>query len=457
MITIDARRCGAGKTRGENNNPHDTRSINYKINALIEDNEKVLVVLPGIHLIKEYKEQFPYAKAIYSDVASNVSNELFESISDGKRLIIITHKAFLQQQIHSGTKQHYHLIIDEAFDPWKEQTISSERKDIIFDWEEHTVINNAYFDTEYCELEFVDLATNNITCDSNIVRDLTNKNWLNYVNWYQYIELTSVGKKRVSVIQELNPIILAGWKSIHIGAAAFDRTFLAMWMDKHNLSYEVIYKFVKHKTSIKIYYPILSNDKELKNSKHKKFTCPWIREQFNEFVGGVTEPVLRLKNNSDKFGAFKKEYCIKHNVAGINEYSDVEHVSLESVLNPSPELMTWFKNQWFLACEDDKEARVYTARTGYLYYQVLMRSCLRRGHKATVYTMDSRAPVDLSYYFDDIEFEEYMLNSPVSRVNKAIPLTSTERSQVKRFREKYPIHQNKSPQEVIDLIKNKAT
>lgn len=452
MITIDARGCGSGKTRGENNNPNDNRSINFKINALIEENEKVLVVLPGIELIKEYKEQFPYAKAIYSDIASNVSNELFNSIADGKRLIIITHKAFLQQKIHSGTKQHYHLIIDEAFDPWTEQTISSEKKDIIFDWEDHTVINDAYFNTDYCELEFVDLATNNITCDSNIVRDLTNSNWLNYVKWEQYLQLTSTGKKRVSVIQELNPLIISGWQSTHIAAAAFNRTFLYHWMTKHNIEFKVIYEFEKHQTPLLVYYPVLSNNKELKNSKYKKFNCPWIREQFNEFVSSVDEPVIRLKNNSDKSGVFSSETCIKHNVAGLNNLSDTRNVSLESILNASPEMAAWFKNQLML---DD----IYAARTGYLYYQVLMRSCLRRNEEATIFTIDSRAILDINAYFENLDFNEFVINLPVSQqVLKEAPLTSTERSQVKRYRDKHRGHSNLSPREVLEKInQQKAT
>jgi len=452
MITIDARRCGAGKTRGENNNPHDTRSINFKVNALVEENEKVLVVLPGIHLIKEYQQQFPYAKAIYSDISGNVANELFNSISEGDRLILITHKAFLQQVIHSGTKQHYNLIIDEAFDPWSEQTISSQRKDIIFDWEEHTIINEAFIDFDYYEIEFTDLATNNITYESNIVRDLMNKNWLNYVKRKQYDELIQTGKKRISIIQELSPYIFSGWRSIHIAAAAFEWTFLGWWMEKHEIGFEVVYPFIPHDTPIFVYYPSDSSYKEIHNSKHKKFHSPWIRDQFNEYVSSVTEPVLRLKNNIDKNGAFSKEHCVKHNVAGVNEYSHIANISLESSLNPSPELACWFRLQ-------QVGGTIYGARTGYLYYQVLMRSCLRNGEEATIYTLDSRAAICLCNYFEHIELQEFILVPPVDLkvLKKDKPLTSTERSQVKRFRDKNSLHKNKSPREVLSLIHKRAT
>jgi hypothetical protein len=464
MITIDARRCGAGKTRGENNNPQDSRSINYKINALIEDNEKVLVVLPGVNLIKEYKKQFPYATVIYSDIATNVSGELFESINNGDRLIIITHKAFLQQQIHIQTKQHYNLIIDEAFDPWKELTISSERKDIIFDWNEHALINDSFVDCDYFEIEFVDLATNNITCDSNIVRDLTNKNWLNYVKRKQYDELTSAGKKRVSVIQELHPYLLTGWSSVHLAAAAFDKTFLSWWMKKHEMAYSVIHPFIPHQTPIFMYYPDLGDGDGFNNSRNKKTTMPWVREQFNEFVASVSEPVLRLKNNVDQAGIFADEHCVKHNVAGINSYSHIQHVSLESSLNPSPEMTVWFNKQIDCAClpmNQKKDGLIYSARTGYLYYQVLMRSCLRNGQEASVFTLDSRAILAIIDYFDNYDFNEFKIHPPVQfgmkEKQKQKPLTSTERSQVKRYRANHLGCRNLTPREVLAKMKKKAT
>ena len=466
MITIDARRCGAGKTRGENNNPQDDRSINYKINALIEDNEKVLVVLPGVNLIKDYKKQFPYATVIYSDIATNVSGELFESISNGNRLIIITHKAFLQQQIHINTKQHYNLIIDEAFDPWKELTISSERKDIIFDWNEHTLINHSFIDYDYFEIEFVDLATNNITCDSNIVRDLTNKNWLNYVKRMQYDELTRAGKKRVSVIQELHPYTLTGWKSVHLAAAAFDKTFMSWWMNKYEMVYSVVHPFIPHQTPILIYYPEYDNGNEFKNSRNKKTTMPWVREQFNAFVASVSEPVLRLKNNIDQAGVFADEHCVKHNVAGINSYSHIQYVSLESSLNPSPEMTVWLnKHCWHALSMDQKkdDELIYSARTGYLYYQVLMRSCLRNGQEASVFTLDSRAILAINGYFDNFEFNEFKIHSPVKFVHgekqkqKEKALTSTERSQVKRYRENHRGCKSLTPREVLAKMNKKAT
>jgi hypothetical protein len=69
---------------------------------------------------------------------------------------------------------------------------------------------------------------------------------------------------------------------------------------------------------------------------------PWVREQLNTFVASVSEPVLRLKNNVDQAGVFADEHCVKHNVAGINSSSHIQHVSLESSLNPSPETTVWF-------------------------------------------------------------------------------------------------------------------
>ena len=460
MITIDARRCGAGKTRGENNNSQDDRSINYKINALIEDNEKVLVVLPGVNLIKDYKKQFPYATVIYSDIATNVSGELFNSISNGDRLIIITHKAFLQQQIHINTKQHYHLIIDEVFDPWKELTIASERKDIIFDWNEHTIINDGFIDYDYFEIEFVDLATNNITCDSNIVRDLTNKNWLNYVKRKQYDELTRAGKKRVSVIQELHPYTLTGWKSVHLAAAAFDKTFMSWWMKKHQMTYDTKYPFIPHQTPILIYYPEYGDSKEFNYSRNKKTTMPWVREQFNAFVASVSEPVLRLKNNIDAVGIFTDEHCVKHNVAGINSYSHIQNVSLESSLNPSPEMTVWFNKQIDCAWLDKDDNHIYSARTGYLYYQVLMRSCLRNGQEASVFTLDSRAFLSITDYFENFDYNEFQITPPVHSImnekQKDKPLTSTERSQIKRYKEKHRGWHLLSAREVLDKMTKKG-
>jgi hypothetical protein len=106
---------------------------------------------------------------------------------------------------------------------------------------------------------------------------------------------------------------------------------------------------------------------------------------------------------------------------------------------------------------------IYSARTGYLYYQVLMRSCLRNGQEASVFTLDSRAILAIIGYFDNFEFNEFKIHSPVKFVHgekqkqKEKALTSTERSQVKRYRENHRGCKFLTPREVLAKMNKKAT
>ena len=192
----------------------------------------------------------------------------------------------------------------------------------------------------------------------------------------------------------------------------------------------------------------------------KKTTMPWVREQFNAFVASVSEPVLRLKNNIDAVGIFTDEHCVKHNVAGINSYSHIQNVSLESSLNPSPEMTVWFNKQIDCAWLDKDDNHIYSARTGYLYYQVLMRSCLRNGQEASVFTLDSRAFLSITDYFENFDYNEFQITPPVHSImnekQKDKPLTSTERSQIKRYKEKHRGWHLLSAREVLDKMTQKG-
>ena len=418
MINIDSRGCGAGKSR----------EIRARING------KTIIVVPSIKLIEEYKEALPNARVITSDDSKNVQADLHAAFNIDTQLIIITHKAFLDSNILSGTRQSYNLVIDEAFDPWRSKLYNQESVDINFDW--NNIINSTP-DLDIPDWNAInfkdDIRTNDICNSSNFVRDIYHQNWNNIIKTDQYESWISDGTKRVEFVQELCPSILAGWRGVWIAAARFEVTFMYWWLVKHTLNFKITKPFERHTTVVTVHYPDDGHGGTTW-SKYKHKNTPEIKEIFHDYIKNVTDVKIRLKNNYD-VSHMDNIAVIRHNAAGINGMAGLKHVVMESSLNPSPLLGEWLKltYQTYLGIEKADQA-LFEARTGYIFYQVGMRCCLRNNEPAHFYVIDNRAVVSIAGYFDAPITKEIHYKS-----NKGpAPLTGAEKQRAIRAKKKNP-------------------
>jgi hypothetical protein len=448
MITIDSRRCGAGKTHGKNG------TIDM-IKDNISVNENTLIVLPSIKLVDEYAKNFSRSFKITSDVTSNVQAELQTAVTETYDVVIITHAAFLQSEITPSLKRNYHLIIDEAFDPWRFHDYTQEKKDQIFDWNKLVYSNISWQEPEYSTVMFDDMLTNSVTQKSTFIRDISSRNWVNFINTESLNEMLNERQFRINIIQELDPMLLSDWSSVHVAAAMFEKTFMHMWFKKHKIRFTITEAFEMHEETINIHYPD-DGDGGWDWSRNKKTTMAWLHTEFkNHFSKTIGDTkYLRLKNNIDVRCSQHEKTC-PHNAAGINDYSEIESVVLESALNPSPEMGKWLQDiaDNHLPKEDRKNA-VFAARTGYTYYQVLMRCCLRKNLPADVYVIDKRAVRQLVLYFENFELCDWIPTTPRTYIPKQQPLTSAERVKAKRLKDRYPEkYAGLKSREILDSIK----
>jgi hypothetical protein len=444
-ISVDSRRCGAGKTAG-------IGGIFDRIQLHTQRNESVLVTVPSIKLIEQYYKQFPDATVITSETVDNVQAHLHNAFNNGAELIIITHKAFQESQILSGTRGLYNLIIDEAFDPWRSQTYEQSSLDINFKWD--SLLMATPVDETWNTLHLTyDIRTNTISNSSNFVRDIYNTNWRMYIKTEQYESWTMDGTRRVEFVQELNPAVLSDWHSVHVAAAAFEKTFMYWWVLKHGIDIKVTKPFEPHTTQITIHYPDDGHGGTTW-SKYKTLNQPEIKGIFRDYVNAVGAPLLRLKNNND-FTVMNNSEVISHNAAGINGKSHYEHVVMESTLNPTPLMGEWLKMQAsnYLPSTIKADVALFEARTGYIFYQVGMRCCLRDDKPAHFYVIDNRAVISLAGYFNAPITKEIHYKSDKGPA----PLTPTEKQRARRAKKKYPEqYTDKSYREILDDLLRKS-
>lgn len=461
IITVDARECGAGKT-------HGTNGIISRIKYNLVNGRKTIVCLPSIILMNEYKKEIPVALCIRSDIDDNVQKSLHNAINDNMPLIIITHKAFLDSEIPYSLRNNYDLIIDEAIDPWRIETYEQEENHKVLNWKEfvdYEKLQTAPIEGEDYVLLSInnDILSNSVTRDNGLIRNLTSYNWTHYAK-EELIKLMINGERtKINIISELDPLILTDWNHVHIAAAYYQKTFMSWWMRKHSIKYKIVNKFTPHKVRPKIHYPEDGNG-GYAWSRNKKSSMDWLQNQFYSYVDEKIgdNKAIRLKNKIDKSGIVKYETNLPHNVAGMNEWRDYKYVILESSLNATPELEAWFRETLIHFCNYKERNKteineaIFGARTGYIYYQTLMRSALRDGNECEIFVIDKRALNEVMDYFemkeeDIIEWKPTPVITSDEKKKKK-PLTGAERVKVNRLRKKYPEkYKDMTPREILDM------
>ena len=498
MIYIDSRRCASGKTRDGLPTAIFDKGIELSTWALIktryEMGDRVLVVLPSLLLLEDYQQEFDdymtgigvnvtnQLRVLSSKTSKNVQADLQQALFARTMIIIITQAAFLESEILSSqrswsdneasTTEGYHLIIDEAIEPYRELQYYHEKDcKVNFDWLENSSILEAPdLAVEWKEVRFYNLRGNVMTDGSEVVRGMANKNWRNRMLADDYAKFTGIVEraKRVSIIQELQPEIFSHWMSVWVASAKFEVTFMRYWMDAHNLKWQVRPKleFVAHTTPVII---TGNADADFKWSSYKQQNEPELIQQFADIALPIVgdEPVLVLRNSGENkiYQRYEEqEHKVPHNCAGGNQWRHIKFVSLESALNPTPKLNEFLYSVYGISNKGNLDGAtrdlVHMARTVYTFYQTVMRSCLRENQPATVLCLDNRVILGLAEFFDNIELNEFVLSRRdielVGRPVKTNKLKQSEKNQATRLRKRFPDLAHMTSEELIALWRDKA-
>lgn len=430
-VIVDARRCGEGKTYDHSPTAIRDKGRILSTWSIIKDrwqlSDRVLVVLPSLALSDAYEIEFikyldrqcpqghtnQLAK-ITSTEESNVQAKLHEHMNARCAIIIITQAAFLQSQITHNERNAYHLIIDEAIMPYREIAVYHDEKCLVdFKWDTNSSLLPAPdMAVEWMELRFHNLQGNFITDSAEQTRFLFNANWRCRVHHLDYEKFAGAIPKnlRISIIQELLPTLFDNWISIWLACAAFDYTFMRHWMDMHGIKWMVHNKlqFKPHSVPMNIMGP---DDLKFTWSSYKQRNEPGLITQFSQQVRQVAnqDSVLVLRNNNQTRQVFNNELRLPHNSAGSNDYSNYKFISLESALNPTPNMTRFLYDVYGILSRGGSLDHVHMAQTVYTFYQTVMRSCLRQGLPATVFCLDNRVIMGMSEFFTDMWFEEIRL------------------------------------------------
>lgn len=410
MINVDARACGIGKTRGNKN------SIFSEVKVAYELGQRSVIVLPSIKIFKMYEEHFetfaggPEVVTIHSDDGHNeqqTTDRLFQALCDTEaRIIVITHNTFMRYMWHNGVKKDIHLFIDEAFDPFRKVEYWDQvNSKVHVHWAEVAEVKNLGSEWNNLIIDGEALTAMSFVRDNQQIKELSDSNWNNYCHYSDVMSLFNPqpANRSVTVVQELKSEIMRDWRSVRIAAAAFEVTFMREWLVSNNIRYQIIpgCEFKKHAPLLTIHVPIDNvSNKEVKYSINKaKQKDNWVVTAFRAYVDSlkIDEPVLVLRNKSNATGGlYADETKVAFNAHGQNDFTEYTKVSLEAATNLCPVMLRFHRE--FHSQDFD----TYRARTGYDFYQIVMRCCLRKQppEPADVYCLDGRLATALDDFFD---------------------------------------------------------
>ena len=467
-ITVDARGAGQGKTRN---------GIYPMLARLAMTRMPTLIVVPSQLLQEQYCTDNPTLKirkinsSHDSGSGLNVSAEILSALANREPMVIITEEAFRRTHISWDIKCDYHLIIDEAINPYSIEELRIDPKialqlDKIFSVEDKTKswddylnryagwieeldepdsekqrLNTVFQPKSWASLKRIAVENSSIFQESLQWRRLMNPNTRLWVTWAHWQKIKAGDTRELSIAVELNDSMMNGWISVHIAAAAFDSTFMSMWLKANGLSYTTSVPFTPHKQAPIFHIP---ND-TFSWSKYRRNTQPDVLPEFYRYVEGQLQggPCLVVRNNDEIAAKLSNEQKITHNVHGINTYSDSTAVCLSTALKPGWSFKAFLTQQAEVAglWTEKVDGFIATAFGSYMFYQILMRSALRvEGNSKPVhcFVLDHEIAVGLMDFFDSDLFSKNLITFSLTCMNKAprkktkIAMTPAEKQ--KRYR-----------------------
>lgn len=378
-IELYSGQCGSGKTY---------KLINKAIH-LQKLGESVLIVQPSTALCDSTQAAIPNSVAIHG---KNVSKRLSETLPQTNKVIIITHSEFVLFNFENSS---YHLLFDEELSPMTDISIDLRNTTSLLNLQQQY----HYADTGLSDYKKVTAA------DTKMLQDIVDnaddvQNIFNKLNKHVLSESSdvytsgSMEDKLVNPDGYLKAIFLMtrskfeNWRSVSMYGARLEESLLVRVL---MLDYVIMQPFVKHDGS-HLTIHCANNKGWSMSANHKQVAA---KQEFVKYTKkDMVGEFLLLDHESERSTYFdNKGIHLKHNVHGMNEYDDVLNVVCMSAINPDSTRRKFLTDVCVM--DDAMIKRHYMTN---LYYQVLMRSALRKkGNTQHVnfYCMDGAVAKDL--------------------------------------------------------------
>lgn len=412
-ITIDSTQCGGGKT---------VNGIYPKLQYLIQNNIKTLLVLGSVALQEQYQLQFPQITLINDKTKRepSVLKSIMAAMQDGEQVISITHQAYMMLRWNE-IRYEYHVIQDEALgNVYSETSIYTKDKTLVnVNWEAHFEIQYDHDQITIQQYDSIQKYPRDVfyrmciirASDSSILNQdykrVTDTNYTQYITPYDYkimINESDNDSESFNIYSLLNQSIFAGYQSHYVAAAAFDKTPQYWLFKKFGYDMEVTKEFKEHEGNIHIHS---YSDPKFKWSNTKRKANNKILNTFHEYVESTaTGNILTLHNVSEK-QAINNSLALTHNVHGLNkpEYTACNDIVMASALIYSSGLKSFIK-QVLLEDMDQKEQDKLITHfaSAYLFYQGIMRCSLRtreyNNQQVNVFVLDHVTATALMDYIN---------------------------------------------------------
>lgn len=424
-ITIDARAAGQGKT---------TQGIYSRLRKNQAFGQKTLVVVPSIKLQADYQKAFPQMRVINSahektEPVPKVGQEILAALQL-EDMICITQAAFLNLPFdQTRLFKDFDLVLDEIFQPFDVVSITANGKLTGLDFAALLNIDPRALtawegdDQNYFALKIDTRAAQNqnlwrMTQD---LQRLSSQAYEFEITRKSYDSIVKGTAEVVYAMGMLRPEVLTSFASVHIAAAAFERTVFADWINEVGLSYEVLVPFKPHNNG-RVRFHIASEPninhigrdvrQPLRLSKTRRKSTD-IDSQFMAYIEQNLPSQARVLWQANKDSEIKLDDVrssiessteataeINHLPHGLNEFTDFNCVVLTSAIRLNTMTQKWL-NQKF----GHKKGNGFAERVvAYNFYQSVLRTGIRKpgfDGEVDVYVLDGVAGNSLmTEYFD---------------------------------------------------------
>lgn len=437
-ITIDARAAGQGKT---------TQGIYSRLRANIALQQKTLVVVPSKALQEQYKAAFPLMRVINRDGSTSVYKDSIDALAFDS-LVCITHQAFLNLPFKTlgGLFREWNLILDEVFIPFTTANITATGKlaglhfDEMFEMDEIASYTTADDDTNYFGVKVkTSTGQQNLFQVSETLRQLTSEAWDFDCTRKSYESIIKGEAKRVEIMGLLAKEVFSNWNSVHIAAAAFDKTPFKDWMDIMEFETETVVGFVPHANGrVRMHIAMEPNINHIGKDVRQPFNFtnyareknPEVMQQFAEYVKSnmpAETAFIWAANNSEAldFNDLSNDHLasdsrisrVSHNPHGLNHLTHTTGVVLGTAIRVSPTTAKWLAYKFGFGKRKGFVEKV----VAYGFYQIALRTGLRNAMEFAgvidIFVLDGVAGQAMLDYFDprQIEFHEIRVQREAQR------------------------------------------
>lgn len=424
-IEVNSAACGTGKTQQD----LIPRAINKLANK-----QKVLVIQPSHALVKKtcsdiknclpnHAPEVNRVFAIYGDKKTQEVNALLDT--QEPTILVTTHAIFahLRSDVPKGWTLYIDEEIQEAFKFFRIKQKSFKLDiDGLFEFDSINISE---------ALPKMDAINELLSSESTILESKTIRETLlsaksgNFTTYFKHSE------EMLFIYRVIKAERFNCFDEVQIYCAKFEDSIMCHVLTWHGFEIVIRVPFEKHKAPMALHYaknPHISK-KAIENN-------PCALKQFDEYVSNNTTDTypLRLSNVVNRDG--DNNVWLNINCHGANTYTEHEDVVLDMALIPHYEEKVFLEA---ILCMN--EQAILQARMGSIYYQSIMRCCLRNpnNHKtAKVFILSENLKDMLLEYFDNPKLSE--MDGCIFEVKKngrPIGIDENAKRYNKEYRSKY--------------------